>query len=93
MTLSQTIKAAAEQAAVKYPNRINGKDGEKMKLAEIKSKAMGLGIKAGKMNKEGLIHAIQKQEGNFDCFGTAEGFCDQWDCCFRLDCFKPQVSH
>lgn len=57
-----------------------------MTLAQIKTKAKGLGVKPGKMKKTELIHAIQLAEGNFDCFGKAEGDCDQLACCFRDDC-------
>ena len=57
-----------------------------MKLADIKTRAKGLGIKAGSKKKVELIHAIQLAEGNFDCFGTAVNSCDQQDCCFLKDC-------
>lgn len=58
-----------------------------MKLEEVRAIATNLGIKAGKMRKADLIHSIQLQEGNFDCFGTAvDGQCDQMDCMWREDC-------
>lgn len=57
-----------------------------MKLAEIRNKAKGLGIKTGRMRKMELIHTIQKAEGNFDCFGKSGNSCDQFECCFRSDC-------
>jgi hypothetical protein len=65
-----------------------------MKMNDIVNKAKGLGIKVkGVGNRKGdLIRQIQKAEGNFDCFGTATGYCDQWLCCFREDCLPPSKS-
>ncbi len=58
-----------------------------MKLLEIKTVAKTKGIRAGKMKKAELIRAIQRAEGNYDCYGSAtSGFCDQMDCLWREDC-------
>ena len=57
-----------------------------MKMLDIKAKAKDLGIRSGKMKKEDLIRAIQEEEGNFPCFGSAMGHCSQEDCCWREDC-------
>jgi hypothetical protein len=35
-----------------------------------------------------LIRSIQRIEGNPDCFGKAEGGCDQTDCFWREYCLK-----
>ncbi|MDT8318148.1 MAG: SAP domain-containing protein [bacterium] len=59
-----------------------------MTLTEVKKMAKNVGVKAGTMKKDELIHAIQLAEGNFDCFGKAEGSCDQEACSFRSDCLK-----
>lgn len=59
-----------------------------MTLAEIKKMAQNVGVKAGSKKKDQLIHAIQLAEGNFDCFGKAQGDCDQSNCTFRKDCLK-----
>lgn len=60
-----------------------------MKIQEIRAKAKDLGLKnTFGLSKAELIRKIQKAEGNFDCFGTAKGYCDQFQCCFRDDCFK-----
>ena len=60
-----------------------------MTLKQVKEIAKQKGIKPGNMKKENLIRAIQRAEGNFDCFGTAtSGFCDQLDCLWREDCLK-----
>ncbi len=35
-----------------------------------------------------LIHSVQRIEGNPDCFGTANGYCDQKNCIWRDYCLK-----
>jgi len=61
-----------------------------MRLMEIEKKARSLGIKdTWKYSKKDLIRAIQRKEGNFDCFGTAVNYCDQFACLWRQDCLKP----
>ncbi len=60
-----------------------------MNLKPIKEIAQKSGVKAGKMRKDELIRAIQRAEGNFDCFGTAiSAHCSQHDCLWREDCMK-----
>lgn len=61
---------------------------KKMTMPQIKEKAKGLGINPGKMKKAELIHAIQRSEGNNQCFGTAQGWCQYTNCCFYGDCVK-----
>jgi hypothetical protein len=57
-----------------------------MKMQEIQAKAKQLGIKSVGKTKANLIREIQRAEGNFDCFGTATDYCDQFACCFRSLC-------
>ena len=57
-----------------------------MKMQEVRVMAKALGINSFGRKKVDLIREIQLVEGNFDCFGTAEGFCDQQDCRFRALC-------
>lgn len=59
-----------------------------MKVSEIKKRAKSLGVKVAKRKKAELIRAVQEAEGNFPCFGTAQGYCEQQDCCWRDDCLK-----
>lgn len=60
-----------------------------MRLSEIEKKAKSLGIKdTWKHSKRSLIKLIQRKEGNFDCFGTAQGYCNQLICCWRSDCLR-----
>ena len=58
-----------------------------MNVNEIKIIARERGIKAGNLKKSDLIKAIQREEGNSDCFGMlANGSCDQTVCLWRKDC-------
>jgi len=58
-----------------------------MTLKKVRDIAKAKGVKTGNMKKETIIKAIQKAEGNFDCFGSAkDGVCDQLDCVWRADC-------
>lgn len=60
-----------------------------MNLKEIREIANNYGVKSSKMKKDELIRAIQRAEGNFDCFGTAlSGDCSQKDCLWREDCME-----
>lgn len=60
-----------------------------MKLSEIQKKAKKVGIKEPqRYSKRDMIRAIQRAEGNFDCFGTAINSCDQMVCCWRSDCLR-----
>ena len=63
-----------------------------MKMDEIRLKAKALGIRIKGAKKVDLIRQIQKTEGNFDCFGTAEDYCDQLNCCFKEDCLSLTKS-
>lgn len=58
-----------------------------MRMDEIKTIACERGVKAGKMKKGELIRAIQRAEGNSDCFGeNAQAQCDQAGCLWFGDC-------
>jgi len=60
-----------------------------MRLSEIEKKARSAGIKdTWKFSKKDLIKTIQRSEGNFDCFGSGRGGCDQMACYWRPDCVK-----
>ena len=60
-----------------------------MNMQEIRNLARKAGIKPGKLKKVELVRSFQSQEGNFDCFATAnEGICSQEDCLWREDCFS-----
>lgn len=59
-----------------------------MDMNQVKAKAKSLGLKSVGVKKTELIRNIQRAEGNFDCFDTADGYCDQRQCCFRSLCLK-----
>jgi len=61
---------------------------ERMKMPEIRKMAKNLGVKSFGRKKADIIREIQMKEGNFPCFGTAEGYCDQSNCLWRSDCVK-----
>jgi hypothetical protein len=65
-----------------------------MNWKEIAQRAGELGIDPVKgVSKADLIRAIQTQEGNFPCYGTAAaGFCDQGLCCWREDCLADSQA-
>lgn len=59
-----------------------------MNKKAIRTMAKRLGVKTGGKKKSDLIRAIQRAEGNFDCFGSAGDDCDQLACLFREICLK-----
>ena len=61
---------------------------EQMTMRELRAIARDLGIRTSNLRKADLIRAIQLAEGNFDCFGKAEDYCDQLRCLFRKDCLR-----
>lgn len=64
-----------------------------MKIQRIREIARNQGMEPGKAEKVELIRAIQRKEGNFDCFATASaGVCDQTGCQWREDCFAAAGS-
>jgi hypothetical protein len=58
-----------------------------MKMQELRSIAKKHGINSFGKSKANLIREIQIAEGNFDCFGNAVEYCDQWGCTYRPLCF------
>ncbi|HAO93899.1 MAG: hypothetical protein A2X93_02995 [Deltaproteobacteria bacterium GWC2_56_8] len=61
-----------------------------MLIGEVRVMAKTLGVKTARLKKIEIIKAIQRAEGNFPCFGTSDGFCDQMYCCFRQDCLEKK---
>ena len=58
-----------------------------MNLTKVQKMAKKMNIKnTNKLPKAELIKTIQRTEGNFDCFGTAVDYCDQFGCLWRKDC-------
>lgn len=64
-----------------------------MLIKEIREIAAKHGIKPGKMTKGELVRAIQRNEGNFDCFESPiNGECDQMMCVWRSDCLGSKEA-
>jgi len=58
-----------------------------MQLKKIKEIAKKNGVMPGKLDRAGLIRAIQRAEGNSDCFATMRvNDCNQINCLWRDDC-------
>lgn len=59
-----------------------------MTVTEIRERAQAMGLSGlAKLRKGEIIRAIQRAEGNQDCFGVEWRFdCQQFDCCWRTDC-------
>ena len=59
----------------------------KMNFQAIRDIAMKNGVDAENRDKTELIRAIQKAEGNSDCYSTAQiQACGQTNCLWREDC-------
>jgi hypothetical protein len=60
-----------------------------MTVQEVKAVAKTRGMKFGNMTKEKIIRAIQRDEGNTDCFAKSKAKeCGQENCLWRQDCLK-----
>jgi hypothetical protein len=60
-----------------------------MNMAEVRAIAKSHKIETAGLSKIDIIHKLQRDEGNFDCYGTAyEGVCDQVGCRWREDCLE-----
>ncbi len=61
-----------------------------MTITEIRRLAQSLGLaRVSRMKKGDLVRAVQRAEGNFDCYASAGRFdCPQTSCCWRRDCLK-----
>jgi hypothetical protein len=58
-----------------------------MNVQQIRAIARERGLKPGNASKVELVRAIQRSEGNSDCFARADSnFCDQTGCLWREDC-------
>jgi hypothetical protein len=63
-----------------------------MQIKKIREIAKKNGVNPGKMDRTELIRAIQRAEGNSDCFATPYvKECNQVNCLWRVDC-KTEVA-
>jgi DNA-binding IscR family transcriptional regulator len=64
-----------------------------MTINQVREIARKQGIHTARMSKADIVRAIQRAEGNFDCFGTAlDGYCDQENCLWREDCLGKSAA-
>jgi hypothetical protein len=90
------IKDAAKKKATKSEKVINIKKIVKkkeenakklIKLQEVRSIARKMGIDTRNVTMTELIRAIQRTEGNKDCYMSAQVLkCEQTNCLWREDC-------
>jgi hypothetical protein len=60
-----------------------------VKIADLRQLARQMGLNSAKLNKVGLIRAIQRAEGYSDCYATPFAKeCNQDGCRWREDCLK-----
>jgi len=63
---------------------------EKFSDKKLKSEPSATGVNKVKkrhfVDMTLLIRSIQRSEGNPDCFGKAENYCDRLDCAWRSYC-------
>ncbi len=58
-----------------------------MKMQELREIAKKRGIKTANMKKAEIIKAIQRDEGNVDCFDTGSADkCGQAECLWKGEC-------
>jgi hypothetical protein len=58
-----------------------------MTVEEIREIARQRGLKLGRMKKAEMVRAIQKSEGNEECFASGKAAeCGQESCLWREDC-------
>ncbi len=63
------------------------KEVKEMNIKKIREIAKQKGVVPGNMIKTDLIRAIQRAEGNPECFATgAIDSCNQTNCLWRADC-------
>jgi hypothetical protein len=63
-----------------------------MKMQEVRSLAKKMGVNSFGKSKAELIRDIQRKEGNFDCYGTPQHYCDQEKCLFRQSCLGEDIA-
>lgn len=60
-----------------------------MNMQEIRAIAKSHKIPSVGLSKIDIIHSLQREEGNFDCYATDyDGVCDQEKCLWRKDCLE-----
>lgn len=78
-TTKTSRKGAAKKETAKVESKKTAVQPFGMNQVRQKARELGLTVPVG-ISKTELIRSIQRAEGNFDCFGTAHGYCDQSTC-------------
>ncbi len=63
-----------------------------VKMTEVRKIAKRWGIKTVRLSKGDVIRKIQTAEGNYPCFETAKGECEQKGCLWYDDCVNKDAS-
>ena len=62
-------------------------------MQEIRALAKALSIPSFGKSKTDIIRALQRTEGNFDCYARASsGYCDQAGCRWHHDCLEESAK-
>ncbi len=65
-----------------------------MQMKKIKEIAKKNGVTSEDMSRTELIRAIQRAEGNSDCFATVHvNDCNQLNCLWRVDCKAEVIAN
>jgi len=81
---SQRKTATGTEGPVNHANHIV----ETRKFHRKQISRCAPGSKNDLLDVTGLIRSIQRAEGNPDCFGKANDYCDRLDCAWREYCLK-----
>ncbi len=91
----KNIKDAAKKKATKTGKVVDIKknvkkaevSSEKLTLQDVRAIAEKMGVDTGNLNKTELIRAIQRAEGNKDCYASAQvQTCGRTNCLWHQDC-------
>jgi len=57
-------------------------------IVQSRSSGKEKSVKGSFLDTTNLVRSIQRAEGNPDCFGKAEDYCDRLDCTWRSYCLR-----
>jgi len=62
-------------------------------VVQSRSSGKEKGLRKDFVDTTNLVRSIQRAEGNPDCFGKAENYCDRLDCSWRPYCLREEGTH
>jgi len=92
---TKNVKGTAKKKAIKTRKvqtvknnfKKTESDAERRMLQDVIAIAENMGIEVGRLIKTELVRAIQRAEGNYDCYMSGEVLtCGQVNCLWREDC-------